>query len=80
MNEFLDKIFFLKIISVSFFVLYNDFILFQRTCPTLFEWRIQINWLQEFRCAAFIATGKPWMEYGKWHTTQVKEYKKENNV
>lgn len=50
----------------------------QRTCfpTTLFERRIQNNWLQEFLCAAFIATGKPWMEYGKWYTTQ-KENKKE---
>lgn len=35
----------------------------------LFEWRMQINWLLEFLCAAFIATGKPWMDCGKWNTT-----------
>lgn len=37
---------------------------------------MQINWLPEYQGAAFIATGKPWMEHGKWYTTQRKTKRK----
>lgn len=67
-NKWFHKLFWTESLNKYFDKCCNDFVLFQRTCAMLFEWRIQINWLLENQCAAFIATGKPWMDCGKWHT------------